>query len=137
MKLQLKSPFNGIHKSYDKYDSSTFNHKELLVDKLLYLGCVVLELSKLPIYETYFRKIATIFSRKRSDYIDTDAFVISINTSNIFKDLYNLRDLFDFSNLIRSHEIFSKENGKVGSKFKIETHKNNRIDEYICLGSKA
>ena len=31
--------------------------------------------------------------------MDTDSFVLSVNTKNIIKDLKNLEDLFDFSNL--------------------------------------
>ena len=32
-------------------------------------------------------------------YMDTDNFVLSVNTKDIIKDLKNLEDIFDFSNL--------------------------------------
>ena len=44
--------FNGIHKSYENYDSYTFKQNEILMDKPIYLGFSVLELSKLHMYET-------------------------------------------------------------------------------------
>ena len=65
------------------------------------------------------------------------AFVLSIKHKNIIKDLHNLKNYFDFSNLNNDHELFSNENKKVLGKFKIETPKNLWIDEFICLRSKA
>ena len=47
IKQQSKLTFNGIHKSYEIYDSYTFRQNESLVDKVIYLGFSVLELSKL------------------------------------------------------------------------------------------
>ena len=44
--------------------------------------------------------------------MDTDSFVLSVNTKDIIKDLKNLEDLFDFSNLNKNHELFSKKNKK-------------------------
>ena len=44
---QSKLTFNGIHKSYKKCDSYTFKQNEVLMDKPIYLGFTVLELSKL------------------------------------------------------------------------------------------
>ena len=69
-------------------------------------------------------------------YMDTDSFVLSVNTKNIIQDLHNLKDYFDFSNLNEDHELFSNENKKVLGKFKIETPKNIWIDEFICLDQK-
>ena len=47
-----KLTFNGIHKNYENYDSYTFKQNEILMDKPIYLGFSVLELSKLHMYET-------------------------------------------------------------------------------------
>ena len=56
---------------------------------------------------------------------------------NIMKDLKNLEDIFDFSNLNENHELITNKNNKVIGKFKIETPKNIWIDEFICLRSKC
>ena len=55
--------------------------------------------------------------------MDTDSFVLSINTKDIIKDLINLEDIFNSSNLDKDHEIFSNKNKKLIGKFKIETPK--------------
>ena len=69
--------------------------------------------------------------------MDCDSFVLSIETENIINNLKNLGDLFDFSNLDKNHEIFSKKNKKVVGKFKIETPEIIRIDEFVALRSKC
>ena len=47
LKQQSELTFNGIHKSYETYDIYTFKQNEVLMDKPIYLGFSVLELSKL------------------------------------------------------------------------------------------
>ena len=56
--------------------------------------------------------------------MDTDTFVLNVSRKDIIKDLKNLEDIFDFSNLNEKHELFSNKNKKVICKFKIETPKN-------------
>ena len=138
IKQQSKLTFNGIHKSYENFDSCTFKQNEVLMDKPIYLGFSVLELSKLLMYETYYDILQPYFGRENTQlhYMDTDSFVLSVDTKDIVEDLKNLEDIFDFSNLDNNHELFSKKNKKVICKFKIKTPKNIWIDEFVCLRSK-
>ena len=53
--------FNGIHKSYEIYDSYTFKHNDVFMDKPIYLGFSMLELCKLLMYETYYDKLQPYF----------------------------------------------------------------------------
>ena len=68
--------------------------------------------------------------------MDTDSFILSVNTKDIIKDLKSLEVIFDFGNLDENHDLFSNKNKKVIGFFKIETPKNIWIDEYVCLRSK-
>ena len=138
IKQQSKLTFNRIHKSCENYGSYTFKQNEVLLDKPIYLGFSVLELSEILMYGTYYDKLQPYLEQENIQlhYMDTDGFVLSVNTKDIIKDLENLEDLFDFSNLNENHELFSNKNIKVFSKFKIETPKNIWIDEFVCLGSK-
>ena len=139
VKWQSKLTFAGIHKEYENYSTYTFKQNEITMDKPIYLGFSVLELSKLHMYETYYEKLRPYFGEKHIQlhYMDTDSFVLSVNTKNIIQDLHNLKKYFDFSNLKEDHELFSNINKKVLGKFKIETPKNIFIDEFIGLRSKA
>ena len=130
--------FNGIHKSYENYDSYAFKQNEVLMDKTIYLGFSVLELSKLLRYETYNDKLQPNFGLENLQfrYMVPDNFVLTVNRNDFIKDLKNLEDLFDFSNLNESHELFSNKNKKLLGKLKIETPKNIWIDEFVCLRSK-
>ena len=125
IKQQSKLTFNGIHKSYENCDSYTFKQNEILMDKPIFLGFFVLELSKLLLYETYYDKIQPYFGQEiiQIHYMDTDSFVLSVNTKDIIEDLKILEDIFDFSNIDEHHELFSNKNKKVIGKFKIETPK--------------
>ena len=44
--------------------------------------------------------------------------------------------MINIGNLIGNHELFSIKNKKIFRKFKLETPKNNWIDEFVCLRSK-
>ena len=67
--------------------------------------------------------------------MDTDSFVLSVNTNDIIKDLKNLENLFDFGNLNENRELFSSKNKEVFGKLKIETPKNIYFDEFFSLRS--
>ena len=107
---------------------------EVVMDKAIYVGFAILELSKLHMYETYYNTLQPYFGQENLQlhYIDTDGMFLSIKTKDIIKDLKNLEDIFDFSNLDENHELYSEKNKKVIGKFKIATPKNIWIDE-ICL----
>ena len=99
------------------------------MDKQIYLACGVLELSKLHMYETYYYKLQPYFVQDlQLRFVDTDAFVIIVNTEKFIKDLKILGNIFDFSNLDENHELFSNKNKKVNGKFEFETPKNIWID---------
>ena len=89
----------------------------------------------------YYDKLQPYFGQDNITitlYGYSDSFVLSVNTQKIlFRDLHNLKNLFDFSNLNDNHALFSNENKKILGKYKIETPKNIWIDEFICLRSKA
>ena len=111
---QSKMTFSGIHKSYEYCDGYSFKQNEIKMDKPIYLGLAVLELNKLQMHGTFYDKLQPYFGQEKSQlhYKDTDAFLLRMNTKDIFEDSKNLEDLFDFSNLDKNHEVFSKKKQK-------------------------
>ena len=138
IKQQSELTFFGIHKSYENCDSYRFKQNEVFMDKPIYLGLSVLELNKLLLYETYYDKLQPYFRQENLhlQYMDTDSFVLSVNTKDIIKDLKNLEAIFHFSNLDENQELFSNKNKNVIGKYKIETRIKFWIDEFFCLRSK-
>ena len=88
-------------------------------------------------YETYYGKLQPYFGQEKLHlhYVDRDGMILSMRTENIIRDLKNLENLFNFSNLDEYQELFSNINKKVFGKFKIETPKNIWIDEFVALRS--
>ena len=135
LRWQRKLTFNGIHKSFNNCDSYLEKENEILMDKPIYLGFAIVELSKLYMYETYYDTLQPYFGQENLQlhYMDCDSFILSIKSENTIKDLKKLEDIFDFSNIDENHELYSEKNKKVLGKFKIKTPKNIFIDEFIAL----
>ena len=138
IKQHSKLTFNGIYKLYENCDSYVLRKIEVVMDKQVCLGVAVLGLCKLHMYETYYDKLQPYFGEKNLHlhYMDTDSFILNVNTKHTIKELKNLEDIFDISNLDKNHELFSKKNEKVVGIFKRETPKNFWIDEFIAMRSK-
>ena len=66
-----------------------------------YLGFPAMKLSKLHMYEIYFDKLQPYFGQEILHllYIDTDSFILSINTKNFIKDLKKFRRYNSFRSL--------------------------------------
>ena len=140
LKFQSRLDFKGIHKTYQDFDSYTFKSNFVKMEKPIYLGFCILELSKLLMYETYYDKLQKCFGifGIQIHYQDTDAFIMRIKTTDIVNDLEKLQNqykMFDFSNLNKEHKLFSNEFKKIPGYIKIETPKPLYIDKIVCLRS--
>ena len=91
IKQQSKSTFNGIHKSYENCYSYTIKQNEVLMDKTIYLGFTVLELSKLLMYETYYDIIQSYFGQEniQCHYMDS----VTKDTPIKMKEIENIKNL--------------------------------------------
>ena len=59
-------------------------------------------------FETCYDKLQPCFKQESIQlrYMDTDNFVLIVNTKHKVKDLENLEDILDFSNLNENHVTF-------------------------------
>ena len=106
------------------------------LNKPIYLGFSILELSKLHMYTFYYDVLKPRYGDKvRLAYTDTDSFVLYIETDDVYKDFRELGDVFDFSDYPVDHSNFDKQNKKKLGFFKDEVN-GNIIQEFIGLKPK-
>ena len=114
-------------------------------NKPIYMGAVILETSKLHLYECWYDHLKVKYGDKiKLIYTDTDSFVIEVETDDIYKD----RHLYDFSDYPKDHPnydvvnkkvygIFSDDlNGKIITEFtadKPKMYSYEYIDNYLDI----
>ena len=77
----------------------------------------------------------SIENKSKLLFTDTDSLCYEIEANDVYKDFFNDRDKFDFSEYDKNSKYFDDFNKKVIGKFKDETH-GIPITEFIGLRSK-
>ena len=98
------------------------NHKEkVLLNKPIYVGMSVLDLSKHLMYDFYYNTLKARYGDKiRLLYTDTDSLIVHVQTDDLYKDMAQNLDDYDTSNYSPGHPLFSTANKKIIGKFKDE-----------------
>ena len=113
---------------------------EVKMNKPIYLGQVILDVSKMLMYEFWYDYIKPKYGDKaRLCYMDTDSFVIYVKTDDFYKDIANdVERLFDTSNYDKKDErpFPIGKNKKVIGLFKDELG-GKIIKEFYALRAKA
>ena len=111
----------------------------LLMNKPVYLGMCILDLSKTVMYEFHYNYIKPKYGDKaKLLFTDTDSFMYLIETEDFFKDISrDVKDRFDTSDYPENHSsgIPTGENKKVLGMFKDEAA-GKIIKEFVGLRSK-
>ena len=106
----------------------------LTLHKPIYVGFIILNLSKLLMYEFHYKYIKIKFDAKLW-LTDTDSLVYEIKTEDIYEDFYEDKNLFDFSDSPLNSKFFDPTNKKVPGKMKGK-FKGKIISEFVGLNSK-
>ena len=106
----------------------------LTLNKPIYVGFSILDLSKLLIYEFHHKYVKNKFDAKLL-FTDTDSLGYEIKTEDVYEDFYQDKNLFDFSDYPLDSKFFDLVNKKVIGKMKDE-FKGRRVSEFIELKSK-
>lgn len=108
----------------------------VVLDKPIYTAFTVLELSKLFMAEWHFDKIRAWYGDRATFLVtDTDSLGYCIETEDLYKDLQNHADEFDFSDYDPKHFLHSNKNKKTIGKMKDEA-KGQIIFSFVGLGPK-
>ena len=107
----------------------------MTLNKPIYVGFSILDLSKLLIYKFHYKHIGSKFDAKLL-FADTDSLVYEINIEDFYEDFNQDKNLFDFSDYPLNSKTFDTVNGKVIGKMKDEI-KGRIISEFVGLKSKV
>jgi hypothetical protein len=106
------------------------------LDKPIFCGFTVLELSKELMYDFHYNTIKKKYgSRATLLMTDTDSLVYKIDTEDVYKDMEEMSDVFDTSDYPKDHPLYSTKNKKVAGKFKDESN-GLIITSFVGLRSK-
>ena len=106
----------------------------LTLNKTIYVGFSILDLSKYLIFEFPYKYIKSKSDAKLL-LTDTDSLVYEIKTEHVYKDLYQDKNLFDFSDYPLDSKFFHPVNKKVIGKME-DVFKGRIISEFVELKSK-
>ena len=106
----------------------------LILNKPIYVGFSILDLSKLLMYEFHYKYIKSKSDAKLL-FTDTDSLVYEIKAEVVYEDFYVDKNLFDFSDYPLDSKLFDPVNKKVIGKMK-NRFKRRKINEFIGLKSK-
>ena len=104
--------------------------------KPIYLGCSVLDLSKLLMYRYYYNCINNLWNNTEVIGKDTDALILNIKSKDIYRDMRRIKHTLDTSEYPKDHKLYSNKNEKVIGKFKDELN-SKIIEEIIFVKSKV
>jgi len=87
----------------------------VLLDKPIFVGFAILEVSKLPMYEFHYDYIKKTYGdRAKLLFTDTDSLTYHNETENLYADMQlELKKLFDTSNFDPSQFLYSENSKKV------------------------
>ena len=117
--------------------SALHSHKtRLKLNKPVYVGMCVLDLSKHLMYDWYYNTLKRKYgSQCTLLYTNTDSLLVDLKTPDVYADMESMKTHYDFSDYPKDHQLFSEQNKKTIGKFKDECS-GTPIAEYVGLRPK-
>ena len=119
---KIASPLYDGHVIYnDDLTAIKMKKSTIVLNKPIYAGMAILDLSKLHMYQFHYDVIKKKYGDKaRLCMTDTDSLCYVIETDDIYKDMEAQKELYDRSNFDKDSPFFDESNKKVLGKFKDE-----------------
>ena len=138
-KLSAKPNYKGCKIFNENLISVHMKKTSLTMNKPVYLGMCILDLSKTIMYDFHYNYIKPKYGEKaKLLFTDTDSFMYEIETEDFYKDISkDVKDRFDTSDYPENHPsgIPTGINKKVLGMFKDEAA-GKRIKEFVGLRAK-
>ena len=136
LKLIREPNFQHAYQISDKLCLVESKPIKTVFNKPIYLGACILETSKLHMYQFWYDHLKNKYNNKvELIYTDTDSLIIKVETDDIYKDMLEDKNLYDFSEYPKDHPNYDITNKKVLGTFKDEM-KSLIITEFIGLKPK-
>ena len=99
-KIIAKPSFNRRVKFSDELSAIHVNKTSLRLNKPIYVGFSVLDLSKHLMYDWYYNNLKKTYGENCTLlYTDTDSLLVDIKTNDVYKDMAETKDEYDFSQI--------------------------------------
>ena len=140
--IHLQSKTNYTRTKAYNNDNTTFsiielNQKIVKLDKPIYAGFTILDLSKLHMYDFHYNIMKPKYGNNiKLLMTDTDSFVYKIKTDDFYQDMYDNKEHYDMSDYPKESDFYNTKNKKVLGKFKDETP-TGVITNFIGIRSKV
>ncbi|XP_033725181.1 DNA polymerase-like [Pecten maximus] len=109
---------------------------KLVLNKPVYVGQTILDLSKCIMYEFYYKYLKPKYGHGiKLLMTDTDSLLYHVQCPDVYDDIYRDRHLFDLSNYPVEHHCHDTRNKKIPGYFKDETG-SEPIAEFVGLRAK-
>ena len=105
------------------------------LNKPIYIGFSILELSKLLMYQFHYDYVLKTFDNVKLLFTDTDSLVYEIKNGNFYDQCFKDKHLFDFSGYSKDSVYYDSSNKKVLGKMK-DKLTDVKIDGFVGLKSK-
>ena len=100
------------HKMFGKDYAALYEIKLVLIlNKQIYIGFTVLDLSKRKIYDFHYNFIKKNFDTELL-FADTDSLTYEIKSENVYEEFFKWKDLFDLSGYSRDSKFLDETNEK-------------------------
>ena len=130
-KLMNKPNFKTSKKISENLYSVDMAKTNLIYDRPIIVGFSVLELSKVLMYDFHYNVIKKKYGEKaKLLFTDTDSLCYHIETEDIYEDMKQMLDLFDFSDYPENHSLYSTLNKKIQGMFKNESAVSVDLSEH-------
>ena len=135
-KKYLSKPSFVSQKIFSKTFVAIHQIKSVLtLDKPIYVGFIILNFRKFLMYEFHYKYVGRKYDNSgKLLFTDTDSLFYEIETNYIYKDFYENKSLFDFSNYPEDSKCFDPVNKILIGKMKDEV-KRRIINEFVELMS--
>ena len=136
LKLIREPNFQHAYQISDKLCLVESKPIKTVFNKPIYIGACILETSKLHMYKFWYDHLKNKYNNKvELIYTDTDSLIIEVETDDIYKDMFEDKNLYDFSEYPKNHPNYDIINKKALGTFKDEL-KSKIITEFIGLKPK-